>query len=280
MKKTIVLMSMILLPAAVAMATDYSAITPGAGIVGSAHDLSSHGKAASVYGSNDQQKTYGTSGTLDRICVYCHAPHHTLKPSQMVGDIDYLPLWNHKTTTLNFTTYTNGTGQPATGSHKLQAAVGQPGGVSKLCLSCHDGSVAVNEYGFTPGDILSSNSGGAVIAPQYRIGGGGDLTNHHPIGFNYLNVAAGDNEIADPTTQFGTTGVTIAAVLYGDKMECVTCHDVHNSRNKGEKFLWVSDEHSNFCMTCHLKGKNGGSVGQDQQHPLNTTMPGKATPNP
>jgi len=137
--------------------------------------------------------------------------------------------------------------------------IGQPGSVSRLCLSCHDGSIAVNEYGFDPGRAESQGTGGDFIAAQFQIGAGGNLVNHHPIGFDYTDVVLKDDEIAPVWTVISTGGggahsqTTIGTLLYNNRMECVTCHDVHNSKNDGETFLWVSDQESNFCRTCHLK---------------------------
>jgi len=116
--------------------------------------------------------------------------------------------------------------------------------------------VAVNEYGFVPGDIKSSGvrkgDEAETIFGQYRIGEGGNLTNHHPIGFVYQDVATVDDEIASPTATMGN--YEIGDLLWQGRMECTTCHDVHNTKNTGEKFLWISDANSNFCLTCHLKG--------------------------
>lgn len=264
MKKTFILSLMflalsLLLWSASAMAGQYNAIYPGTGIIDTAHDLRIGHQAGDIYNANDVDNMYGdTSGDLNRICVWCHAPHHTLKPFDLAGDIDYLPLWNHTTTTYVFQPYTNGADEPADPSHASTAEVlaNQPGGVSKLCLSCHDGSLAVNEYGFSPGDIKSSGTRKgdppAFITPQYNIGQGGDLTNHHPIGFNYQDVAASDDEI-EAGNQVMNTYHTIGDLLWGGNMECTTCHDVHNTKNEGEKFLWKSDQNSELCLTCHLK---------------------------
>ena len=49
--------------------------------------------------------------------------------------------------------------------------------------------------------------------------------------------------------------VTISDLLWNGNMECTTCHDVHNTKNTGEKFLWKSDAQSAFCLTCHLKSE-------------------------
>jgi predicted CXXCH cytochrome family protein len=143
----------------------------------------------------------------------------------------------------------------------------QPGGVSKLCLSCHDGNVAVNNYGRVQngagnGDDASTGvfKGDApvFIVDDYKIGKNGDLSNHHPIGFDYVTVYNTDDEIQSIGSNFtvdksGATVYTIGDLLWGGKMECTTCHDVHNTKNQGEKFLWKSDVQSALCLTCHVK---------------------------
>lgn len=254
----------------------YADAPNGAGIRGTAHDLSSTGVT-----------TYGVDGQ-DRICVWCHAPHNTIKRGSTEAEgVDYLPLWNHAVSTnTSFTLYNSGTEGPdemvfettrnldgttttsATleipGNHSSQTGedgntnINDPGSVSRLCLSCHDGSVAVNAYGFS-GNTLSTGAGDTDIlasGAQFLIGLMGDLSNHHPIGFDYDYIALNDDEIADKGTTFGSTGVAIEDLLYAGNMECVTCHDVHNSKNEAgaEKFLWISNDNSNFCLTCHLKG--------------------------
>ena len=224
---------------------------PGTGIVGTAHDLSSATGRGATYGDLLNPDPY------DRICVFCHAPHNTIKTTST--SVDYLPLWNHDITTMiSYNMYDNGADDPTDTSHKdTSAGMAGPGSVSLLCLSCHDGSVAVNAYGSTTGNSDSTGDADAFITQnaQYVIGGSsdmiGDLSNHHPIGFNYGTVATADNEIAATTASMGS--YTIGDLLWAGNMECTTCHDVHNSRNTGEKFLWVSDTNSDFCLTCHLK---------------------------
>lgn len=234
---------------------------PGAGIVSSKHDLSVATGIGGIYGSDD---------ALDRICIYCHAPHHTLTEADAAG-IKYLPLWNHGVTTQFYNTYQSdfGEGPDASGAdvgpggaqqfadrHLFngEATLGEPGSVSRLCLSCHDGTVAVNEYGFDPGRAESRGSATNFIVGSFEIGGNGNLTNHHPIGFSYIDAAAYDDELRDPSTPIGLGDTNIASLLYGNGyMECVTCHDVHNTKNSGETFLWVSDVNSQFCLVCHDK---------------------------
>lgn len=231
-------------------------VAAGAGIVGSKHDLS----VASGVGA---YQGYGSGDTLDRICIFCHAPHHAYQEVAASG-INYLPLWNHGITTQIYNTYESdfGGGPDAAASglsnHELNADIGQPGSVSRLCLSCHDGTVALDTYGQAPQRGNSRQTGDGYIVAQFKIGGGGNLANHHPIGFDYSDVADADPEIAADTTVINPDAaagvqITIDSILFNGDMECVTCHDVHNSQNTGETFLWTTDRESQFCLVCHLK---------------------------
>src|ERR1041385_334859 len=63
--------------------------------------------------------------TETEVCIFCHTPHRATGEQ---------PLWNHAGSAATYTPYSSST---------LKAAVGQPTGASKLCLSCHDGTVAL-----------------------------------------------------------------------------------------------------------------------------------------
>jgi hypothetical protein len=99
--------------------------------------------------------------------------------------------------------------------------MGQPSGVSKLCLSCHDGTVAEDSFGGQVGTTFMSGS--ALV--------GTDLSNDHPISFTYDDTLAGnDGGLYPPSTTNSGLGGTIAAdMLFGGSMECGSCHDVHNA---------------------------------------------------
>jgi predicted CXXCH cytochrome family protein len=225
-------------------------VNPGTGIKQTSHDLSSGGVGAAY--------DAGTAAdpTLDRVCIYCHAPHHSKKFTD-TDAVSYMPLWNHAVSTISsFETYTNGTDTPNGLQHSLNAAdtMTQPGSVSKLCLSCHDGSVAISTYGFSPSG--TTYTGNVMASGRIGIGLNGDLKNHHPIGFVYDDVAAKDDEIAPSDSSLlgaNVWGLTIGDLMWGGKMECSSCHDVHNTKNEGSKFTWVQDTRSNLCLTCHLK---------------------------
>ncbi len=178
------------------------------GITGSAHDFSG--------------KAWNSTGEM---CVVCHTPHNA---DTTVTDA---PLWNHGVTTTNFTLYSSST---------LNATVGQPGGVSKLCLSCHDGTVALENFG---GNTNGTNfaQGGALV--------GTDLSDDHPISITYdAALATADGELADPT------GTAIDPLpLFSNKLECATCHDVHNGAGGHPDLLRKANTDSALCLTCHLK---------------------------
>ena len=258
MKKTLVI--------GLAIGMALTATSAMATIVGSDHDMNTNAS----YGTDAQQ----------RICVYCHHPHNSVKANATgtgVNDLHYSPLWNREYRadrngdgTSDFIAYNNGvnmsnttTKLSSTSKHLMN---GKPaiGGVSLLCLSCHDGVTAVSAYSSNnpagpTGSVLPfgtpANPTNVITGPAAL---GTDLSNHHPIGMSWDEVTAGDDEIAQKTDTFKDTTITIGSVLTGgDTMECSSCHDVHNTnvagRNNAERFLWTSNNSSHFCLSCHLK---------------------------
>jgi hypothetical protein len=189
-------------------------------------------------------------GMETQICVMCHAPHN---PSNASAG----PLWNHAMSAVaSYTMYSS----PST-----LASIGQPGPISKLCLSCHDGTVAIMAYAGTAG-----NPGGYTMLQASGAGSmaviGTDLSNDHPIGFVYdAALVAKDPTKLKPTSTTVTIGAsstksgTIATMLLdgGTKMECSSCHDVHNKFTvatlSGRGLVKVSTGGSALCVTCHIK---------------------------
>jgi len=265
----------------------------GAGIVGSSHDLSNVG-GTGASGVAAGYATGGIAGQYDRqsrICVYCHHPHNADAATGDTGGQSgtkaaigsYSPLWNRNLSTQVFAAYSNGSmmDSSATGSvtgtdkrHVLNAGSNKLSGVSLLCMSCHDGVVAMNAYSQTTGSQEGAGTNNASRVITGTAAFKGDMSNHHPMGFSYQTVQTADKEIAATTTVMvpsaadiassnpnaALTGtVTIGDLLYGSvsgpTFECVTCHDVHNTANApgAERFLWRSNNQSNFCLTCHLK---------------------------
>ena len=196
------------------LATSSFTLIVNAGIVGTPHDFTTRG--------------WGTANP----CSVCHTPHN----AQVVPGA---PLWNHTITVVVFQPYT---------SDSLKATVNQPGMVSKLCLSCHDGSVAPDS--FNMGDT-GMKVGTATIAGNRQISHNGNLNMDHPIGFAYdSTLTAKDKGLASPTSAKWVDGMNVIP-LYSGQMECSSCHSAHDNSNK--MFLRLDNSGGALCLTCHLK---------------------------
>lgn len=204
MKK--VFMAVLVVLAGVGMTT-LSQAAGGAGITGSKHDLSI-GKAA------------GTEK-----CIFCHTPHGA-------SGEEKTPLWNHKMSDVtDYAMYKN--------IASIDATIDtQPTGVSKLCLSCHDGTVALDSFGTVVGTefISTSGTGSGNL--------GKNLMKSHPISFDYSNkLIEDDTELHNRPTWFKDGDV---------RFECSSCHDVHD-KAASSGMLHVSNKSSELCLTCHDK---------------------------
>ena len=189
----------------------FASISFGQAITGTAHDFSGAG--------------WNATG---EICVVCHTPHNAIATVE--------PLWNHELSSVtNYTPYSSST---------LDATVGQPDGSSKLCLSCHDGTVAVDNFG-------STTSGTYKITGNRNLGT--DLSNDHPVSFTYdATLATNDGGLNDPTTTNSGLGSTIDIdMLSSGKLQCSSCHNPHDDTN--HHFLVMSNAASALCLTCHNK---------------------------
>lgn len=178
-----------------------------AGISGTKHDLSSKG-----WGSSE-------------LCIFCHTPHN--------GNTANVPLWNHgNSTAATFTLYSSPT---------LNAVPGQPAGTSKACLSCHDGTVAIDTFGTQTGTHFIT---GIPLL-------GTDLSNDHPVSFTYdAALATADTKLVTPNSaSFVDAGKTVP--LFSGKLECASCHNVHD--NTYGNFLRISNAGSALCLKCHNK---------------------------
>jgi len=188
------------------------------------------------------------------ICVVCHTPHNAYTEGEAgAGPGELGPLWNRALTQVtNFATYTSlsrvGSDIQATG---FQADLS---GVSKLCLSCHDGTIAIDSFGRDASNnpITGTTFVGDINA-NANIGEGsgvnGDLSNDHPVAFTFPTT---DTEIVGITGNL-VNGQTIDLPLYGTaQMECATCHDVHATGTFG-KLLRVDNTGSGLCLNCHIK---------------------------
>jgi predicted CXXCH cytochrome family protein len=181
-----------------------------------------------------------------QVCVFCHTPHNA-NPSA--------PLWNRQLSGATYTPYASGS---------LQAAPGQPNGYSRLCLSCHDGTIAigsVHNLGGRSATIQMQGVGGGGVMPTGSTLIGTNLAANHPISFIFnQTVASADGELVAPATLGGIVRLYEGATAgVRDSVQCTTCHDPHlvaNSRFLKKPFAGRAD---NLCLTCHQKPGWSGS---------------------
>ena len=188
-----------------------------------------------IKGSPHDYSTKTASNTSGELCIVCHAPHGT--------DANAVPLWNHNTTTSIFSTYIG---------YKFDAlpSITAPDGASKLCLSCHDGVSAVNQFG----GRLNGTSGTPQYLGVHASNLGIDLTNDHPVSFVYNTALATlDGALKDPSTATTSLGGTIATDMLdiNGKVQCPSCHEVHDQTIY--RFGKISNAGSALCLTCHNK---------------------------
>jgi len=187
-------------------------------IVNTKHNLSSSGPG----------DIKAPAGGEDRICVFCHTPHNANPQT---------PLWNKDIQGVN---YSAAAYPPYTSSTMVSKNLGGPTGASRLCLSCHDGTIALGAVKSSTDPIVLENLAGGYMPGRSRIGR--TLVNHHPISFSYYDAAS--NPRVNPSPPLNTL------LFYNNAiMQCTTCHDPHDNRNK--KFLAVSNVNSALCLLCH-----------------------------
>jgi predicted CXXCH cytochrome family protein len=181
-----------------------------AGIAGSKHDF----RGSTWYGAQTQ------------ICVPCHTPHG--------ANTTVKPLWNHAMGTNN---YTNNL------TTVFGTTWGSVNGPSLLCLSCHDGTVALDSYG--------GATGTNYIPAASKIGDGSTLNGNHPISINYTATLVTSGQLNNETT-VKNSGIYLYGAGSPGIVECGSCHDVHNGANIAG-LLRITNAGSQLCLTCHIK---------------------------
>ncbi len=182
-------------------------------VIGSQHDLT-------VTGGGPVK-----SAALN-ACVFCHASHNVVP--------NVTPLWDQTLSSQSYTTYTSST---------YTSGAETPGaGSSKLCLSCHDGTVAV---GLTVTQGLIPTSGSMAAADVL----GANLSNGHPVSMTPLD----DGSLASSLFTSPPSTKDAAVKLVSGKVECTTCHDPHAPRNDpvSPMFLVRSNANGAICLACH-----------------------------
>ena len=196
------------------------------------------------------------------VCIFCHTPHGA---SATDG-----PLWNHQMSAATYTPFNSPT------LTALNVTIGQPNGSSRLCLSCHDGTVALGLVGSRPGGIAMNTA----TLPLHT-----DLTADHPVSFLYNSALAtaasaypAAGGLVDPEIS-GALPPEVALDKSG-QMQCTTCHDPHN--NQYGNFLVMDNNDpanpSKLCVTCHKLSNWSGSAHAVSSKLLPVALANQITP--
>lgn len=180
-------------------------------IVGSAHDFSS----------------MAWSG--GEICLPCHTPHFS--------NTEFPRLWNHTMSTASYTMHEGAGGQDDFDYR------------SRMCLSCHDGTVALDSFG--------GMNGSSYMPASANLGT--DFTNDHPVGSDAQyppdpQPSWWSGAMRDPSQ----IPSAIRLVAWDDNgtsrnvVGCTSCHNVHN-RGGYNHMLVMSNSASALCLGCHIK---------------------------
>jgi len=234
-------------------------------IRGTKHNLSAAaaGTPTSFGGSVPARTVKATTET--QVCVFCHTPHG--------ATLGVTPLWNRQLSNATYAPYTSS----SLDANAIQGTLDQPGGSSKLCLSCHDGTLAIGSVnvlnglgsqttqgtqaitmtGTGTGGVMPSGSGATT---GYTRNLGIDLTNDHPISVNYTTALSdrdGELRRVDANQKYPAgTGTIIGIRSSGlspkapleptgasnvGQVQCSACHDPHlretDAKVGNQKFL-------------------------------------------
>jgi len=186
------------------------------GIINTRHNLS-------VSGTGDIKALSET-----RICIFCHTPHNAAPQT---------PLWNKQLDAITYTLYDSST---------IRAKPSQPTGPTRLCLSCHDGTLALGAI-LWPRDPATGLplkiEMTKEITSDRRSYLDIKLSDDHPVSFSYYDSL--------PNPELSPTLPTDLLFYGTGQIHCSTCHDAHENDNK--KFLAVDNVNSGLCLKCHIK---------------------------
>ena len=175
-------------------------------------------------------------------------------------------MWNQ---TLSKSTYT-----PYSSTTYVERGNTQPtlGVTSSLCLSCHDGTVAVGQsaaYGTLPvtGSMNSIDSFGT------------NLGGTHPFSL-ILPMKDASNLVASLVSQGKTADPTGAVKLINGNIECTSCHDPHvqGADKIAQNFLVRDSSSGQMCLGLPRSQPDHSRTaepagGLDQQHSSNGNQP-------
>ena len=203
-----------------------SAGAQGTGVAATVHNLSAAGPGE----IRAQSET--------EVCKFCHVPHNAVVPQ---------PLWSHKLSPVARYDV------PLVGRGDSVELPPQPDGSSRLCLSCHDGTVALGDIG----RARLPMAGVQKLDKGRRGHLGTDLSGSHPVS---IPVPDGAGLGADESSDMATKPLAVVradGIVRLDakgKIQCTTCHDPHEDRyyqpGRVPRF-WVKPTVTEVCLACH-----------------------------
>jgi hypothetical protein len=178
--------------------------------------------------------------TETEVCKFCHVPH-----SPVLSE----PLWGHALSRVSSYAV------PQLRRGRVAVLAPQPDGSSRLCLSCHDGTVALGDLG--PRRRVIPMAGSQHLEKGQRGFIGTDLSGSHPVSFV---VPDGDPGGTDTTRDMGLRPLALVRseghvpLDSRGKMQCTTCHDPHSDRNYRPgrvPHFWNRPTVDEVCLACH-----------------------------
>lgn len=203
-----------------------------------------------------------TTGTYNlgtgNICQPCHTPHHAI-----TDDAISTRLWNHRMSSATYTLYD---GSQAGFTGNVDGSQGMDR-VSRLCLSCHDGTVALDAFGMGTTGIPGGNTGSLMLSATDTRNLGTSFADDHPVGSEALvflpdgiTPAHTPYRLKAPVLSNGRvsiSGLSLASMAEGFVVGCRTCHNAHGTATGSANFSahpkLLNTSEATLCTSCHYK---------------------------
>jgi predicted CXXCH cytochrome family protein len=173
-----------------------------AGIIGSKHDFSG--------------EKWNEEG---KVCQSCHY--------QSTADMETSLLWNKGMAAGQYTLYNR---------TNTKGAQESPGSITKFCLSCHDGTTAIERNN----PISRKAKTGTV------------LDHEHPVSVRWIHQNNNGNLNCPNCHGIHDASIKSELPFFSGYLECATCHDIHNKTGY-PKLLRKPQQNSELCLHCHNK---------------------------